>query len=339
LNSKLSRRKFLTTGIGIAAVAGMGYLTKDHWSQFIQNIYATTPSLTPTPAQTIEPLSTTPSDKVDLELLLFHDYHGDGVKQDDEPVITDASFDVIDENGEKVLEGIEGNGNGIYKLDDLVEGKKYSIQLTDAKYEYISLSNIEFVSVNDYDFIANQYAAKESLGLMEGFLTLPFKKGTGEYRSRLYVNISHDSKPKDWKEGVQTYQRGDYKHTGTDLFIRQGTPVLATAPGNIYYFKHARNNGTGGHLLILEHMDGYYTVYNHLSEIRRGIFRRGLFTGRGEIIGWSGIGTNGGQHLHFGVQKPYNNGIDPYRSLVPGLGSEVSLWTKDNNPQYPVTED
>ncbi len=339
MDSKLTRRKFLTTGIGIVAATGVGYLTKDNWSQFIQDIYTSKPSSASTHAQTLESLSTTPSDKVDLELLLFHDYHGDGVKQYDEPVISDLIFDVVDENSKKVLEGIEGNGNGIYKLDDLLEGKKYSIKLKDTKYRYVSLSNIEFASINDYEFITNQYTNRESLGLIEGFLTLPYEEGTREYRSRLYFNISDNSNPKDWKEGVQTYQRGDYKHTGTDLFIRHGTPILAAAPGNISYFKHARNNETGGHLLILEHIGGYYTVYNHLSEIRRGIFRRGLFTGRGEIIGWSGIGTNGGQHLHFGVQKPYNNGIDPYRSLVPGLGSKVSLWTKDNDPQYPITED
>ncbi len=86
--------------------------------------------------------------------------------------------------------------------------------------------------------------------------------------------------------------------------------------------------------------DGYVTYYAHLKEV---VVKKEQIVKRGELIGYSGISTAQKifPHLHFEMMKPLDLSkissayrVDPYRSLVPPLGSQLSSWTKDNDPQY-----
>ncbi|MCW4032977.1 MAG: M23 family metallopeptidase [Candidatus Bathyarchaeota archaeon] len=358
MSAKISRRKFLYAGTGLVAAASVGYLTKDYWSPLIQDL-TTQPEHSPSPIQTLTPepivTSTTTKtfEKIDLELLLFHDYHGDGAKQDDEPVIQDASFDVFDDNGNRILDRIRGNGNGIYRLDDLIDGIEYEVIFskdTLRKYRYLSISNKEFRENSDYKFIANSNMPEISLGLMEGFLTLPIRDGTNwEFQETSFYDhggppFIKDGKIRDWKGGNQTYDG----HAGTDFYMSNGQLIVAAAPGttiltedgwhtsfsklNNYHRKH-------GNRIMIYHDNGMKTYYCHLDD---GLFvKTKERVKRGQLIAFSdrsGTLVKRQPHLHFGVYigssvVEWGFNSDPYGDIE--NPNSKSLWTKDNDPQYP----
>jgi murein DD-endopeptidase MepM/ murein hydrolase activator NlpD len=72
---------------------------------------------------------------------------------------------------------------------------------------------------------------------------------------------------------------------------------------------------SAGRNVVIQHSNGYYTVYAHLSKI---LVSEGQTVSRGQKIGAMGhTGVAYGTHLHFGVYigKPYNGGrpINPLR--------------------------
>jgi len=95
-------------------------------------------------------------------------------------------------------------------------------------------------------------------------------------------------------------------HEGVDLTARKGTPVYAAAEGTVII---ASNQHDGyGNKIVIEHGNGYRTLYAHLSKIN---VRRGekvlLATKIGEV------GNTGGSvacHLHYEVRKD-GTPIDP----------------------------
>ncbi|HEY0678041.1 MAG TPA: M23 family metallopeptidase [Chitinophagaceae bacterium] len=105
-------------------------------------------------------------------------------------------------------------------------------------------------------------------------------------------------------------------HGGLDFAAPQGTPIYATANGNI---KVAGNLGNGyGNHVIINHGYGYETLYGHMFRIN---VRNGQRVKRGEILGYVGsTGKSTGPHVHYEVHK---NGrpIDPvyffYNDLTP----------------------
>jgi len=120
------------------------------------------------------------------------------------------------------------------------------------------------------------------------------------------------------------------------------TPIVAAAPGRVSEI--SLNTRGGGHTVFVKVTDGYFTLYGHLKEVK---VEKGQILRRGDLIGYSGSDRYGYAHLHFQVDKPpvdpylsrswsKEYPVDPYRSLVPPLGSPLSLWTKDNDPQYPT---
>ena len=94
-------------------------------------------------------------------------------------------------------------------------------------------------------------------------------------------------------------------HNGMDIAANSGTAVYAADGGKVVL---AEWYGGYGNCIMIEHGNGYKTLYGHLSYI--GV-KNGQYVNQGDTIGQVGsTGNSTGPHLHFEV---YSNGsrIDP----------------------------
>lgn len=94
-------------------------------------------------------------------------------------------------------------------------------------------------------------------------------------------------------------------HTGMDIASNQGTAVYASDGGSVTL---AGWNGGYGNCIMIDHGNGYVTLYGHLSSISVSV---GQTVSQGNTIGAVGsTGNSTGPHLHFEVLQ---NGtrIDP----------------------------
>ena len=117
-------------------------------------------------------------------------------------------------------------------------------------------------------------------------------------------------------------------HTGIDIPVRSGTPVLAANAGTVV--QTGGPGGDGGNYIIIQHSDGHWTNYQHLSSI--GV-SEGQTVTAGQQIGRSGnTGNSTGAHLHFGVttsktlSSRFNtaNSVNPLPFLPSSGGPKVS---------------
>lgn len=105
---------------------------------------------------------------------------------------------------------------------------------------------------------------------------------------------------------------GHARHAGVDIPAPLGTPVLASADGEIRY---AGSAGGYGNMIEIEHLGGIRTRYAHLSRILVG---ERTMVRQGQVIALMGsTGRSTGSHLHFEMRA---NGaaIDP----LPHLGGD-----------------
>jgi len=85
-------------------------------------------------------------------------------------------------------------------------------------------------------------------------------------------------------------------HEGVDLAAPAGTPIYASADGQVAM---AQWNGGYGRHVRLTHENGYVTSYSHMSRIADGI-APGAVVRQGDVIGYVGTtGLSTGNHLHF----------------------------------------
>ena len=100
-----------------------------------------------------------------------------------------------------------------------------------------------------------------------------------------------------------------HHHDGIDIDVPEGATVYAAAGGEVYFYGEQPGYGN---VLILDHADGYFTMYGHLSS---AIVSPGRYVEMGQEIALSGnTGISSGPHLHFEIR----NGdfpIDPLRYL------------------------
>lgn len=90
---------------------------------------------------------------------------------------------------------------------------------------------------------------------------------------------------------------GSEFHPGQDIATQTGTPVAATADGVVSYADW--QNGYG-QLVVIDHQNGLFTRYGHLSKIGVAV---GQKIKRGDIIGNVGsTGRSTGPHLHYEVR-------------------------------------
>lgn len=106
-------------------------------------------------------------------------------------------------------------------------------------------------------------------------------------------------------ENMHPITKKMYFHKGIDLAAKKGTTIAATADGKV---SAADNNGSEGNYIILQHADGYSSLYSHLDKIT---VSEGDLVKRGETIGELGnTGVSIGPHVHFEIRKDGKH-LDP----------------------------
>lgn len=102
-------------------------------------------------------------------------------------------------------------------------------------------------------------------------------------------------------------------HTGTDIGVPQGVEIHAAQAGVVTL---SRYNSSYGNYCIINHGNGYATLYAHQS--RLPLVKVGDTVSKGQVIGYVGnTGNSYGAHLHFELRV---NGVrDDVLKLYPGL--------------------
>ncbi len=88
-------------------------------------------------------------------------------------------------------------------------------------------------------------------------------------------------------------------HIGIDYVVKKETPVYSTADGFVVFADYTIQDGN---MMIINHNDGYISVYKHCSELLK---KPRAQVSQGELIALSGNSgeTTTGPHLHFEIWK------------------------------------
>jgi len=265
----------------------------------------------------------------DLQIQLFHDYHGDGQQQSDEPSISDLVLD-IQGIGNDYRATLHSESNGEYWARNILVWKNYQILPKTDKFRYIALSNAQLSGISDYRHYVDTNEPSLHLGLMEGFLTLPFHSNT-----RYSVGRFYDWDPSEltylWWNGKKGFTGGgiygiDPNHIGIDYDIPEGEDVLACAPGFVSYFEKGPQGQLG---LTIKHTAGDLAVYySHLS---RYVVKMNQQVARGEKVAESGKTGAAYPHLHinnYRIVGELQQLYDFYAPTFPLSGALSGYWER-----------
>lgn len=112
-------------------------------------------------------------------------------------------------------------------------------------------------------------------------------------------------------------------HTGIDLAMEEGTTLRTLFDGVVYAIRDYGNQNIGKGVVV-KASDGNYHIYGHMSKIN---VEKGQELNGGDMIGLSGnTGDSTDGHLHFGIQKPSGEFIDPtqYAEPLAAITGDVS---------------
>jgi hypothetical protein len=102
-------------------------------------------------------------------------------------------------------------------------------------------------------------------------------------------------------------------HKAIDLYARLGDNVYASDTGVVVF--SGMSSWGYGNLIVIDHGNGFQTVYAHLSVIDAGC---GADVTKGEVIGLAGsTGNSTGPHLHFELQSATLGNVNPLDFLPP----------------------
>ena len=94
--------------------------------------------------------------------------------------------------------------------------------------------------------------------------------------------------------------QGIHGYNGIDIAAHVGTPILASASGDIIISKEGGWNGGYGNYVVIRHANGTQTLYSHNSRNAVGI---GEHVVQGQVIAYVGAtGRTTGPHVHFEIR-------------------------------------
>lgn len=147
--------------------------------------------------------------------------------------------------------------------------------------------------------------------MLEGFDkdSLPFIPGNMPVRDFPLGNVGASVGRK-----MHPFYKKMVYHGGLDLVAPAGVEVVASASGRVKSVERAMK--LQGTRIVIDHGNGYETVYAHLSDV---LVRRGQKVSVGDVIARTGnSGTSFAPHLHYEVLRDGRH-LDPLCFLSCGL--------------------
>jgi murein DD-endopeptidase MepM/ murein hydrolase activator NlpD len=170
------------------------------------------------------------------------------------------------------------------------------------------------------------YFKPDGTSLRKGFLKAPLR----------YSRISSKFSNRRLHPVTQKYK----PHHGIDYAAPVGTPVYSTADGRIVEMSYKKYNG---YYLKIKHMNGYDTMYLHLSKFNKK-FKQGSYVRQGDLIAYVGnTGLSTGPHLDYRIRKDgkYLNPLSfkaPEKklpaALIPDFQNAVAAFEMKMNDGY-----
>lgn len=184
---------------------------------------------------------------------------------------------------------------------------------------------VNFRGMQKGDFIALKYTKKSLLGRPHGMPEL--KAAMVEVAGKKYFRFKNSKDDKYYNEKAKAFTKSyffkiplTYKrissqftkkrwhpvlkryraHLGTDFAAPRGRKIYAAGDGRIEFIGR---RGGYGKTIIINHRNGYKTLYAHQNGFRKGL-KRGANVKKGQHIGYVGnTGLSSGPHLHLGLYK------------------------------------
>lgn len=195
--------------------------------------------------------------------------------------------DLYTEPGTYMIEIKIGNAKFIKEID--IKNKEFGIQRLTLSDDKVFLSKKDLRRVKRENRLMKKIFEKKTK-----------RKWFGDFMYPLDNEITTDF-------GIKRIMNGNFEsiHKGIDIKGDEGEEVMASNRGKVVLIKELF---FGGKTIVIDHGEGIFTVYMHLSKI---LVKRDSFVSKGAIIGHVGsTGRSTGPHLHFGV-KFNNKSVNP----------------------------
>lgn len=148
----------------------------------------------------------------------------------------------------------------------------------------------DIVIIPDGDMGSYSYSTS---GVSSSSSSNSYKKGGGSYYENYYI------KP---VLGIRT--QGLHGYNAVDFGATTGTPVVASATGDVIISRDYGWNGGYGNYIVIQHNNGTQTLYAHNSQ---NIVYVGQHVVQGQVIGYVGsTGKSTGSHTHFEIRGARN---------------------------------
>ena len=159
------------------------------------------------------------------------------------------------------------------------------------------------------DFPFNDFANPETFSLVEGqMLLVPDGIKPSEQpviRRQTYIAqgpITVSGSGFSWPLGGLITQFSSWYHAALDIASPIGTPIVAARSGRVISMSTGTWDFGYGNNVIIDHGDGYQTLYSHMSAVNVGAGDN--VTGGKTVIGAIGMtGRTTGPHLHFEIRQ------------------------------------
>ena len=174
--------------------------------------------------------------------------------------------------------------------------------------EYLRVSTINKEIKQQQEIINNIDKSIEEIALMKSYIdSIIGTEASNDLKENniryILANNLPSVKPADGL--ISRIYDSETKHFGIDIVNIEGTPIFATADGQVVFSGFSNDFGNS---IILDHQNGYLSHYYHNQE---NFFKRGDSVEAGDVIAKLGnTGMSTGPHLHFEIWKD-GNSIDP----------------------------